>query len=445
MSHTLLIHNDPAIVDILGLSLNVYVGADVIVKQNFKESQMLIQHHPDIKLVLCGDAIDGEPTAELIHSFYKDQAKMPLIVIGEKNTLIKNEQLKIFPKKFELQSIVQTAAKFLKVTPEIMVEKVVPDYFPFAAYYGLNLTLAPCDIYIKRKGEFDLLYKIQQEMDPRFIYSLIQNGHQEIFVLAKDRIKFTQHLTANLYSILEDGSTDPKLKIGITEKSLKMIQEEAIRGESYVEMSVKILAISAIKTCMEIAKLNPQVASLLKDLLSNRSSYRYKHIQLVMYVCNHIISQLEWGTIEMKEKLAFVSFFHDICLTNDKLFKINSSNFNQYDSDLKREEKELLLKHPQMAADFIQKLKVAPIGSDLIILQHHGMVHGYGFPEVFSNELSPLSIVFIIAEEFSHLILENNQIENMATKKEEMLKLLYEKFPRPKYVKIIDTLKSIRF
>src|SRR5688572_9917235 len=139
MSQTLLIHDNLPFIDIVKLNLSVYVGTDVIIKKNFDDSRILMEHHPGIDLIICADLVGGEHTAELTVNFYeKLQRPVPIIVTGDQTKLKTSPRLKILPMRTELQMLLQTAAGFLNVTPKGMVEKLVPDFFPMSAYYCLN-------------------------------------------------------------------------------------------------------------------------------------------------------------------------------------------------------------------------------------------------------------------------------------------------------------------
>lgn len=447
MSQTLLIHDNLPFIDIVKLNLSVYVGTDVIIKKNFDESKVLMEHHPGIDLIICADLVGEELTAELTVNFYeKLQRLVPIIVTGSQTSLQPSQRLKILPMRSELQMLLQTAAGFLNVTPKGMVEKVVPDFYPMSAYYCLNVDRAPCDIYFSDGDNgFALEYGSGEACDPREILAMMEAGLTTVFVSAKDRLKFVNSITESLNSCLQDEAADPKLKLGIADKSLQVLQDEALKGDSEVEQSVKLLAISAIKTCMQIAKHNPKVATLLRDLLANKTSFRFKHVQLTIYVCNHIVSHLEWGSSEVKEKLAFVAFFHDICISDDLLAKLNGETYATVANDLGFMDRELVLKHARMSAEIVQKFPVAPLGSDVIIMQHHGTLRGQGFTEHYSGDLSPLAMIFIVAEEFTHLILDQEHMDNIGAKKDEMIAKLHRKFPNAKFTKLIELLRKITF
>jgi hypothetical protein len=76
-------------------------------------------------------------------------------------------------------------------------------------------------------------------------------------------------------------------------------------------------------------------------------------------------------------------------------------------------------------------------------MQHHGMTSGQGFAKSFTNSISPLAIVFIIAEEMATLILELEGIDHLAANQATIFQKLSQKFPRSNYQRIIDTLRTL--
>ena len=139
--------------------------------------------------------------------------------------------------------------------------------------------------------------------------------------------------------------------------------------------------------------------------------------------------------------MSFIAFFHDIVLENDQQAQIKST------LELKKvliepSAKLLVEKHAQMAAEFVAKFPHAPMGSDQIIRQHHGTLNGVGFSEHYGANVSPVAVVFIVAEEFTRIILkrETGPFDRM-----EMLRELKEEFPTSRFQKVIDTLQSVTF
>lgn len=108
-------------------------------------------------------------------------------------------------------------------------------------------------------------------------------------------------------------------------------------------------------------------------------------------------------------------------------------------SKLSTKEKEHVSKHAQIAAEIVQKYPHAPMGSDVIIRQHHGVPHGIGFAENFTANLSQMTIVFILAENFVDILIREEGNFDLNTKINEMR----ERFSTQRFQKIIDILESL--
>jgi response regulator RpfG family c-di-GMP phosphodiesterase len=327
-----------------------------------------------------------------------------------------------------------------------MIEQAVPDFFPIALNFCQSLKKAPCPIYLlDANNNYEKKYDLGEGIHPEEIKMLVEAGQSTIYVDAINRLKFVNHVTVDILARLNDKNTSTEDKIGMADEALQVVQEQALTGQEKVTKETEELASSAIRTCLEIAKNNPTIAGLLKKLFAARSSFLYRHTQLIIYITQHIISKVDWGSTEQKEKLAFVAFFHDICLNDDKLAKYTSDFSVSTDENLTMSEKEILIKHAKTSAEIVQKFSTAPLGSDVIIMQHHGMISGQGYAKAFTNSISPLAIVFIIAEEFAHNILEHGNYEKLAADKDGMLNKISIKFPRSNYQRIIETLRDIHF
>ena len=440
MSQTLVICSDESLAEILQLNLPIYVGTDVVAKTDYKNAEVLIEHHPGIHLIIVSEA-----SAEaLTKNTYVQSRKIPLIVLGPKVKIPNSPLITILPSS-ELKVVIQAAAKYLKVTPRKMIEQVVPDFFPISISFCQNLKRAPCAIYVlKGESDYQTKYSLNENVKTEEIKALIDAGTTTIYVPAPDRLKFVNHVNTSLLSRLTEAKSEEET-LSATDESLHVVREEALKGESPVAITTQELSSAAIQACVEIALKNPSVASLLKKLLQNKASFLYKHTQLIIHVSQHIIDKMEWGSNEQKAKLAFVAFFHDICLTDDKYIKYKSDTMVTIDTAISNVEKDLIIGHAKIAADIVRNFPNAPIGADVIILQHHGQISGSGFAHTFTNSISPLAIVFIIAEEFAHLMLAYPENTDFSSKKKEMIARLNSMFTRSKYTKVIETLESITF
>jgi len=441
MSQTLIVHHDKSLVELLNLNLPLYVGTDIVVKDSFKNAVVLLENHPGIHLIIAAGHIGSETTAE---SIYKLKPDVPLIVLGKGGKLVESATLTLLPGTPELKPIIQAAAKHLKVTPKKMMEQVVPDYFPIQTSFFMHVGLAPSNIYVQdNDGNYTLLFAAESLVDLNVVRRLNEEGNKHLYVDAVHRLKLVNHVSVKLQARLQDSSTDPELRMAATDDAIHLVREEAIKGPNPLPVSTQELTDITINACIDIAKSSPRIASLIKRLLSNRSSYLYKHTQLIIHITQHIVSQQEWGTNEQKHKLAYVAFFHDICLTNDRQAKYRSDISVSSDPSLGIMDKDIIFKHAHAAAEIVQKFPQIPLGSDILIMQHHGSISGHGFAKTFSSTLSPLAIIFIVAEELAHRILDREGENDISVHMPEILTELKGKFGRSRYLKIVESLESL--
>lgn len=446
MSQTLIISGNDSFVDILNLNLSTYAGTDVIVKNSFLDSRVLIENHPGIHLIITDEEISREKTArELIIYLDELTRAIPVIIVGDKKKFQELKLVEVISPDLEIRKLLQIAAKFLKITPVAMANRVVPDFFPIGTNYCLSMKTAPCDIYIlDNNSNYTKRFDEDSEFSPGEIRDLIDfGGHASIYVDSVNRLKFVNQVTTSLKSQLSDKSISIEEKVQAADTAIHVVQEEILRGgNSKIEDAVRDLATTAISTCTDIAKADTRVANLLKKLLENKSSYLYQHIQIIIYICQVVLKNVEWGSSEQAEKLAFVAFFHDICLTKDKMAKITSNEELERSETLSMYEKDLINKHAKMSAEIAQRFDSAPLGSDVIIMQHHGSPSGAGFAETFTNNISPLAILFIVAEELTNYIVEIPKETELKSHKKMFIRELRKKFLRSKYIKLIDIIEK---
>jgi putative nucleotidyltransferase with HDIG domain len=157
-----------------------------------------------------------------------------------------------------------------------------------------------------------------------------------------------------------------------------------------------------------------------------------------MFVATHLMDQLDWVNEEQKNKLQFIAFFHDIALENSEQARVHTDK-ELRESKFSSPQKELIKKHAQLGAAIAGQYPNAPIGVEQIIKQHHGMANGVGFSEHYSQNISPMAIVFILAEDF----VDNLMHAGVDFKIETKIAQMRERYSTQRFQKIIDSLESI--
>lgn len=442
MNLTLLVENNPPVESFYVLNLYTWLGLEIVPK---KRAEFAITELDDnaskIKLIIVRTRIGKEDTAQLIVNYLQSKnLQIPVIEIGPGN-----QTPGCFARvanSLEIKFLIQSAAKALNITAKEMSMRPVPDFFPIPIVYFRVLKRSICDVYSQDFEEplkYNVRLKKLTEFDEKSINLFIQEGCTHLFVKKLDRLDFVHNVTSELMSLLESSqlSVDESMTAG--DKNLELLSRKLVTigiTEETIRLATKTMAM-----VRKTVKSNPKLSKLLERLLANKTSYLFTHTQVLTYIGLHIMKNMDWGNDEQAEKFCFVAFFHDIVLEKDEEGRIKS-NLELKKSSLSPSQKDLIEKHAQIAAELVSKFPHAPMGADQIIRQHHGTMNGFGFSEHHGHNVSPISVVFIIAEEFTRILLK---YKGNSLNLSEMIKELRDDFSSSRFKKIVDTLQSITF
>lgn len=436
MKLILLVENNAQLNQFYKLNLQTWVGVKLVESQSAEDACQLMDQNPNISLVITKARIGKEQTAEIINKYISfNRPEISQIVIGASSLDASNATH--LPTGLDIKPLVQTTAKLLDVTAKDMAELQVPQYYSIPISYFEFLKRTVTDVYIKdESGSFQLALTEYDDFAEGLIDSYIKNQTEYLFVNKQDRLKFVSNVTQELVAKIDLNDLDDNEQIQAAESNQSLLQQKLIRL-GITEETVS-LAQKNLKSVMNNVKKFPRLKKLMAKLLANKASYLFKHIQILTFIGTEIMGHIDWGNDEQKEKIAFIAFFHDIVLENDEQALIRS-NQELKRANMDQSQKDLVNKHAQMAAELISKYPHAPMGVDTIIRQHHGINHGLGFSDTYGGNLSPMAVVFIIAEEFTGEILKSdNKLDIPA-----IITNLREKYTTQRFKKIIDAFEKV--
>lgn len=439
MSQTILIETNPDLNKIYSLNLNTFVGTDVILRQNAEDTLTLLKILPQISLIITQAQVGKEDTALKIFRYLKGEGSQTAMIVMGNCPEISNEVV-CLPGPVSWEELVKQAAKHLGVTLQDVINRPRPDFLPVGLYYFYEITHVPCDVYIRiKKGhqDYQFVKRIHQKdvFDKDTIHKYEEQGLKELYV-PKDYIQyFTTFVTNQLMEKLERADLGFEERILTTSNAHEIIRDRI----QFMELDNATIDLSeaSINSMVMSVKDSPEIANLLKLLFSNKVSFAYQHCHLLALMCHYVLAKQNWYRPEHLQILSFVSFFSDVTLKSNTQLQI-SSNKDLHDSNLTDEEKQVVLNH---AADACEILSRHPKFNDYartVLLQSHGKMNGIGIEENPSEELHPLSKVFIIADNFVKILLN----PSLPSSKKEILPILYARFTNPSYQKIIKTLEN---
>ena len=436
----LLVDNHQKTQNLYKANLEAYTGAIVISCSILDEALEKIKHS-EFDIVISRATIDNRDAAKAIFKLLSNQnAKSNLMIIG--STSLKHFQAQVFHEPMAMKTLVQACAKYLNVTPIIMFEKDVGEFYPISLDLILPGFQLVCTSYKKDEhGNFIELLKQDQHIYKEVIILLKNNNIDTIYVKAKDRLKFINSLTVQTTEFLKLDRLTLNEKVQTVNRGHEMVRNMA--KQMMMDQETIELAQASVETMFSIVNQVKTLKQILELTLNNHMSFMYQHCLLTSFIACHIIKNMEWGTRDQQTKIAFVAFFHDITLHDDKLCNIHTQE--ELDSaQLSEKDREKVEKHALRSAKFLSKYYSAiPLGAEIIIKQHHGNRAGIGFGEISQN-ISPLAIVFLVAEEWTIMALRNRKTETSLSR-EAIINKIKRKFDRPGFKKVIATLDKLDF
>jgi HD-GYP domain-containing protein (c-di-GMP phosphodiesterase class II) len=442
LSLTLLVEKNSKVESIYALNLLTWLGLETVTK---KKSSLAIEELEkdcsQFKLIIVRSVIEKEQSAKAIIDFVKNKdLKIPVIMIGPGAPL---EGISAhIPNSLQIKPLIQACAKALGITAKEMMEKALPDFFPIPIIFFRQLKRSTCPAYLQDLDDdqkFELKIEKLKEYDQSFINEMIKQGAGTLFIDKMDRLEFVNNLTSEFMSILKESDLSIDENITATEKGVELLSKKLLTIG--VTEETIVLAKKSMDAMKKTARTNPNISKLLQRMLSNQSGYLFKHTQIVTFVSLHIIKNIDWGNPEQEDKISFISFFHDIALENDAQ-AIISSTAELKKATLTPAARSLVEKHAKIAAELVSKFPHAPMGSDQIIRQHHGVLNGIGFSDHYGGNISPVAVVLIIAEAFAKIILKH---EGTELNRKELLQELKIEFPNARFQKVLSLLETITF
>jgi hypothetical protein len=440
MNDILLLDNHEKTRRLYSINLEAYTGANVIEVEKIEDAvEYLDDYSPSI--VIARSKIDQRNAADRVANILKQKnEEISLIIVGDSN--LSNYEATLLKEPIDLKALVQECAKILNVTARDMASTEVSDYYPIPLYLLLPGFQLICSLYkISSKGVFKEFLKPDHHVHQEVLVMLKEDDVDTVYVKALDRLRFINSLTVQTTELLRNDNISIEEKLRTVEQSHQMVRNMA--KKMVIESETIQMAEASIDTMVSITDQIPTLKSILDLTMKNQMGLIYKHCLLISFISSHILKVMEWGTRDQQVKLAFVAFFHDISLQSDDHVKIHSQE--ELDAaNLSEKDKEKIDKHALRSAKFLSRYyRSIPLGTDIIVKQHHGSRNGIGLDNLSQN-ISPLAIVFIIAEEWAMMAIKNEETD-YPMEKTQAVEYLKRKYNLPAFKKVLSVLEKLSF
>ncbi|MBC7428935.1 MAG: hypothetical protein H7336_10010 [Bacteriovorax sp.] len=440
MAQVILIESNKTMNDLLSVNLTTYLGVDLIHRKNSTETMSLLAILPSIDLIICNVNVEGEEAANLINEYLiENQLEIALMVLGG-NVKRPTDHTISIPIDKDWEKVIQSCAKVLGISEDVLARKAIPDYVAVPVRYFLNLDTCNCDVFIRIKKsptEYQFVKRIHNG-DAFSKDSIIRYTEQglEFFYVPKEHHKnFAIFLSNRLVEKMDSPHLDE------TQKILLMGESYDIATKEIVTLGFNSETIQLTDTIIENMVKNfeksPEMSGLLHKVINSKTGSLYQRSHMTSVVACEVIKNLKLGDPTANEKIAFAAFFHDIMLTDrEDLSKINS--FEELEkSHLSEADWDMVFNHANEASQLIKNHPEAPLGADEIIRHHHGAFNGKGFSNAI-EKLPDLSKIFIISH---HFVLELIKFKENGGEPKPVTEELFRRYPSPDVAIIIKALE----
>ena len=407
MSQILVISNDRDIRTNLSNYLSKYLGSEVILQDSARNAIPMMQLIPDINLIICKDIILKEPTAQKVCEFLLEHNKdhstnIPIIILGDKPAGF-TTAIELSPKA-AWQVLVSEAASILGIKPLIAIPTEEPVYFSLNIKYylflvGMNLKF---ESYLKVKNknkeyEYDLIINIDQVFERINIEKLIKTGVRKLYIPKHQISAAISTAKAQLIKTVRLNQIDAKDRIQFNSDCYDLSLDLA-RGSEVDEFLYEFLS-SNLKAMILATSDVRALEHFMKKRKQMRVSYAFSHFYLSCLIMQAIIKNFKWATPDLKQKIVYLLYLHDLTLEDDILIQVHhsySAKFHQ----IKPKEREIVLGHAKGAAMIALKFKdLYPDLPDLV-REHHGVTAGNNMLDTLSLLASPITMTLIVVEDF---------------------------------------------
>lgn len=255
----------------------------------------------------------------------------------------------------------------------------------------------------------------------KLVHEFVENINTKILMQMSTTVSLDQiGLSSNVFAILKKAVTS----FGWSEEVEKLAKQNILITFSYLAS-------------------NEQIKQLFEDFKKAKTDYLLSHSLLISFITTAMLKESHWVD-EAYLRLTMAAIFHDISL-DIELCKNERKIESAINLKLpyNKEEQHIILSHPKLSLEIVNKLNYFPELAKIIIKQHHEKPDGSGYPShLTTHELLPITAIFILAEELAILFLSKS---NFAEIKADWMQLSSrysdEKF-KPYYNIILNWLKN---
>jgi len=430
------------ILDILRFYMEAMIPQeDILLAKNAQEAiDLFYQNRYDIRLIVC-DYNMPDRNGDVVYSEIRKISRVPFIlhtseVVDNKDAFVDNINFTHVPKPAIMAEFQELANLYLGKAR--VMARTLESYVAVNVVLLEKMKLIPVPLYVKIHDEnFVRICHGNQEFSDIEAQKYINHKVTQLYIERKDIQDFIGDYQRRVFESVE-GMRGTDCAFALTSASLDFIKQAQERlgfTREVQEMTTK-----NINMVLSLLGEHDNFKQILGKWQTSNNSYYAECASLVALISTSVAKKLNWVSDLTAQKLAFAAVLHDMTLSSSDV--ANMDLLREALSPAWKKKKppahiEEYRNHPAKASELVKNWQHCPPDVDTIILQHHELPDGSGFPSHLGHQrIAPLAALFIVAEDLARYILAATPQKNFDT-------WLFERrdyFSRSEFKKVVEVL-----
>jgi hypothetical protein len=345
----------------------------------------------------------GSPA--LLKLFLQLGSSVPSVVFAGKD--VKVEHLSLIPREAKIDFLDRDDLPgFLEVVDQlcedgVLETRLAPDSeFLRVPIAGLNLDKPPpVDFYLRlAPNRYCLRFKKEDGIDREAVQRHGKRPGGEHLYVRRDALDaWVTGQNAELDSLLGDVAP-ARDSFQAAEDNLEIVHN--VVSQLGFTPKVEELAKKTVALTLKALGSSPQLSDILRKMQLQEGKYISSHSLMLAEIACALAHRLSWSSAPTFLKLTVASFLHDLHLPSNRLARQKRLEDVTEANGFTIPDYHVFKNHPIQAAEYSRQLRQLPADVDTIVLQHHELPDGSGFPRgLYHHQIAPLACVFIVAQD----------------------------------------------
>lgn len=399
MAKILLVEDEKYLRNTLKLVLD-RKGYIVLEASNGEEAKDVLKIEKDINLIISDIRMPKLDGIQLLY-WVKKTISIPVILMTGFSEIIETKEAyevgaaNFLSKPFEHQDLYNAIEETLDGTTAKESNEDIDGVYckiPIESFVIGNKI--PFNIFIKL-GKTKII-KVANQGESISIDRIKSYKSKDVHFLYMKKCEFQKFIGFNV-DLSNKISKNPKMSYDKKKKFISYTSD-IIMEYSFVAGTNEELFSRAkdfLETAIDILADESQAYDLIEELSKNKN-FLYAHSLGVSMYSIMLAKVHDWNLPLMDFKLSVAGLFHDIGKRD-----LDKGTIEENPELLNDEDRAIYQTHPKIGADIIKEIKSLPPDISDIILQHHELLDGTGFPgKLTKNQIHPLAKLLSVANIF---------------------------------------------